>query len=212
MILARRSLLLAAPWLLAEAARAAVAGLRLEAAGEEQVALTGAGVRRALVLPAAGAQLLPPVACGGEMLGVAAFRLEDRGTVLEWAAMAALQDGAVVLLALEPLSWRGAGGARMTTRLMTSGDRRQVALQRDSAVPETPTLWRRESWTDYLAWRAPIGLADAPVRAPLAGTRQAVVAGWRRRAAALVAAGPLAITGAVLADAGLAVGELTLGV
>jgi hypothetical protein len=210
MDMARRSLLLAAPLLLlAGRARAGLGGLRLEAAGEGQVALTGPGVRRALVLPATGARLLAPVACGGEVLAVAAFRQEEAGAAVEWGALALALDGAVALLALEPLAWR-AGAARMATRMNSAGDRRQVAFQRDSALQETATLWRREAWTDYLAWRAPAGLADAPVRTPPAGTRQAVVAGWRKRAAALVAASPAAVTPALLAEAGLQAAGLSL--
>jgi hypothetical protein len=211
MSLSRRSLLLAAPLLLAGPARAAVAGLRLEKAGEDQVALTGPGVRRALLLPALGARMLAPVGCGGEMLAVVSFRQEDGGAAVEWGALALALDGTVALLGLEPLGWR-AGGARMGTRLMSGGDKRQIAFQRDSAVPETPTLWRRETWTDYLAWRAPAGLADSPVRVPLAATRQAAVAAWRRRAAQVVAAEPMALTPALLAQAGLQAAGLSLAV
>lgn len=205
----RRSLLLAVPLLLPVRAGAAPSGLRLETAGAEMVALTGPGVRRALLLPAAGARLLAPVGCGGEMLAVAAFRQEEGGAAVEWGALALALEGEVALLGLEPLGWRS-GGARMGTRLMSGGDRRQIAFQRDSAVPESATLWRRESWTDYLAWRAPVGLADAPVRPPLAGTRQAAVAQWRQRAAALVAREPAAITPALLEGAGLRPAGLAL--
>lgn len=209
MPIARRSLLLAAPLLLAGRAYAAAPALRLERASDEMVALTGPGVRRALMLPGSGARLLAPVGCGGEMLAVAAFRQEEGGAAVEWGALALVMDGTVALLGLEPLAWK-AGGARMGTRINSGGDRRQIAFQRDSALPETPTLWRREAWTDYLAWRAPAGLADAPVRVPLTGTRQAVVAGWRRRAAALVAGEPGAITPALLAEAGLQAAGLSL--
>lgn len=208
MPLRRRSLLLTVPMVLAGPARAAVPGLGLERVGD-QVAVTGPGVRRALLLPATGARLLAPVAAGGETLAVAAFRQEDGEAAVDWGALAMTLDGTVALLALEPLTWK-AGGARMATRISAAGDRRQIALQRDSAVPASPTLWRREAWTDYLAWRVPIGLADAPVRAPLAGTRQAVVAEWRRRAAALVAREPAAITPALLAEAGLQAAGLSL--
>ena len=211
MTLSRRSLLLAAPLLLAGPARAAGAGLRLEKAGEDQVALTGPGVRRALLLPALGARMLAPVGCGGEMLAVVSFRQDEGAAAVEWGALALALDGTVALLGLEPLGWR-ASGARMGTRLMSGGDKRQIAFQRDSAVPETPTLWRRETWTDYLAWRAPAGLADSPVRVPLAGTRQAAVAEWRRRAGAVVAEQPQAVTPALLAAAGLQAAGLSLAV
>ena len=206
----RRSLLLSAPLFLAGTARAATTW-RLEKAGEGQVGLTGPGVRRALILPAQGARLLAPVSCGGEQLAVASFRQEEGGAAVEWGALALALDGTVALLALEPLTWN-AGGSRMATRLMSGGDRRQIAFQRDSAQPQTPTLWRREAWTDYLAWQPPIGLADAPVRTPLAGTRQAAVAVWRKRAAALVAEQPNAVTPALLAQAGLQAAGLSLTV
>ncbi len=209
MALARRSLLLALPLLLPAAARAAPLGLRLEPVVDGTVALTGPGVRRALLLPATGARLLAPVGCGGELLTVAAFRQEEGGAAIEWGALALAFDGTVALLALEPLAW-ASGGARMATRIHSAGDRRQIAFQRDSAQPASPTLWRREAWTDYLAWRAPAGLADAPVRAPLAGTRQAAVAQWRHLAAALVAREPAAITPALLEGAGLRPAGLSL--
>jgi len=166
------------------------------------VALTGPGVRRALLLPGGGARLLAPLACGGEVVTVAGFVLEGVGARMEWAALAmALEDG-VVLLALEPLGWRGSGGARMETRLVGTGDRLQVLCRRDTAVPAGPTLWRREAWTDTLAWTVPAGLVDAPVRAPLVGTRQHVVAGWRRAAAAVVSSSPSAVPPALLSDLG----------
>ena len=197
MMLSRRSLVVGLSAVLAHPARADGA-LRLEAGPGEMVALTGPGVRRALLLPGGGARLLAPLACGGEMVTVAGVVL---GRV-EWAALAvALEDG-VALLALEPLAWRGSGGARMETRLAGTGDRRHVLCRRDTAVPAGPTLWRREAWTDTLAWRAPVGLVDAPVRAPLAGTRQHVVAGWRRAAAAVVAGGPSVVAPALLAEIG----------
>ncbi len=206
--------------------RPAWAAPRLEAGPEGFVALTAPGVRRALLLPAAGARLLPAIACGGEVVAVASFKLErgtleggtleGDGTRMEWAVLALARDDAMALLALEPVSWRGAGGARMTTRLLASGDRRQVIFRRESAVAESTTLWRREAWTDYLAWQAPVGreragLVDAPVRAPLAGTRQEAVAALRRRAAGVVAAGPAVLSPALLAEAGLRIERLDGG-
>jgi hypothetical protein len=198
----------AAPLLLM---RPAWAASRLEAGPEGFAALTAPGVRNALLLPAAGARLLPAITCGGEAVAVASFALEAGAVRMEWAVLALAQDDAMALLALEPLSWRGPGGARMATRLAASGDRRQVIFRRESAVPETPTLWRREAWTDYLAWRVPAGLADAPVRAPMAGTKQDAVAAWRRRAAVVVAAGPRVLAPALLAAAGLQVDRLDGG-
>ena len=219
MLLARRTLLSAAPLFLSAiasaAARAPSARLRLEPALADMVALTGPGIRRPLLLPAAGTVLLAELACGSENLTVARFALEDDGAMLEWAAVALAQDGAVTLLALEPLAWRaapqiGRPSARMATRFASAGDRSRVLWQRDVAVRETPTLWRREAWTDYLAWTPPHGLADAPVRPPVPGTHQHQVAQWRRRAAALVASAPRALTPAALASAGLQAASFSL--
>jgi hypothetical protein len=84
-------------------------------------------------------------------------------------------------------------------------------LRRDSAVAASATLWRREEWTDYLRWVAPLGLVDAPVRAPLPGTRQAAVAEWRRRAAGLLAGGGR-LDAAGLAAAGLQEAGFSLSV
>jgi len=146
-----------------------------------------------LLLPGGGARLLAPLTCGGEVVTVAGFVLEGVGARVEWAALA---------MALEPLGWRGSGGARMETRLVGTGDRLQVLCRRDTAVPAGPTLWRREAWTDFLAWQAPAGLVDAPVRAPLPGTRQHVVAGWRQAAASLVSTAPSIVPPALLSDIG----------
>ena len=209
MILPRRALLLA-PCLVASPAFAD--GMRLEVVGEGVAALTGPGVRRPLLLPARGARLLPDLECGGARLTVAAFADVAAGAVLEWAVLAVALDDRVALLALEPLAWRGANGGRMATRLSARGDRQGLLCQRDSAIPAEPTLWKREAWTDHLRWAPPCGLEDAPVRVPLAGTRQQAVALWRRRAAGLVALDPAAITAEGLAGAGLQAASFSLAV
>lgn len=185
--------------LLACRAQAAPGRLRLEAGPDGISALTAPGMRRPLLLPSAGARLLTPVPCGGVELAVAAFTLEEGEARTEWAALAMAHEDRALLLALEPLSWRGAGGGRLSTRLTAAGDGARVLLRRDTAEPVGPTLWRRESWTDMLAWQAPSGLADAGVRPPLPGTRQHAVAAWRRRAAVVVAGRPSVISPALLA-------------
>lgn len=180
--------------LLARGARAE-GGLRL-IDGPQGVVLTGDGVVAPLALPGTAGRLLPGLVLGGVAVSVVRFTV----AALSWGVFAARRGDAVVALALEPLEWRGAGGARMATRVSVSGG--LVVLRRDSAVPATATLWRREDWTDYLRWVAPLGLADAPARAPLIGTRQATVGEWRRRAAGLVAGGG-ALDAAGFAAAGL---------
>ena len=217
MKLSRRALLLAAPVVMSRTAHASPAPLRLEPAVEGMVALTGPGIRQPLLLPGRGARLLPALRCGGELLSVVVVALEEAGAVLDWAVVALALDDQVALLALEPLAWRGAakpeiGAPRLATRFSTTGDRSRVQWQREAAVPESPTLWRREAWTDYLAWAPPCGLADAPVRAPRPGTHQHLVAQWRQRAAALVASAPRAVTPELLASAGLQAANFSLAV
>jgi len=209
MALPRRALLLAAPCLLVRPAQAAT--LRLEQAADGLAALTGPGIRRPLLLPAQSTTLLPTLACGGETLAVATFRDASNGAALDWLVLALPQDGTVALLALEPLTWRS-DAARMNTRISASGDRMRLLCHRDSASRETPTLWRRETWTDHLAWAPPCALADAPVRPPLPGTRQHALAHWRRRAAALVDTAPTTLSPAVLAAAGLQAATFSLSV
>ena len=200
-----RRVLLAVPLSLMPGVARAEGGVRL-VAGPEGAVLTGDGVAAPLSVPGDGARLLPGLVLGGVAMAVVRFALG----AMEWGVFAARRGGAVVALALEPLAWRGAGGARMATRISVAGDR--VVLRRDSAVAVSATLWRREAWTDYLRWVAPAdaaappGLTDAPARAPLEGTRQAAVAAWRRRAAVLVAEGRVpdaaAFAAAGLQDAG----------
>ena len=217
MKLSRRVLLLAAPAVLSRTAHASPAPMRLEPATEGMVALTGPGIRQALLLPGLGARLLPALRCGGELLSVVNIALEEAGAVLDCAVVTLALDDQVALLALEPLAWRGAakpgiGAARLTTRLSTTSDRNHVQWQREVAVPESPTLWRREAWTDYLAWTPPYRLADAPVRAALPETHQHRVAQWRQRAAALAASAPHALTPELLARAGLQATSFSLAV
>jgi len=209
MALPRRALLLAAPYLLVRPAQAAT--LRLEPAADGLAALTGPGIRRPLRLPARAARMLPTLACGGETLAVAAFRDAADGAALDWLVLALPQDGSIALLALEPLTWR-TDATRMNTRISAAGDRMRLLCQRDSASRETSTLWRRETWTDHLAWTPPCTLADAPVRPPLPGTRQHALALWRHRAAALVDTAPTALSPAVLAAAGLQAATFSLAV
>lgn len=212
MTIARRSFLMAAPCLaLARQARAAPA-LRLEPVEAGRIALTSPRIRRPLLLPAEQARLQAPLSLGGHDLAVVRFTLRDGDAVLEIAAIAQVADDAIALLALEPLAWRGADGARLNTQLAAAGDRSRLRLLRDYAVARGPTLWEREGWTDFLAWNSASGLSDAPVRPPPPDTRQYQLAMLRQRAAALVADDPPAITPAMLAAIGFQAATFSLSV
>lgn len=194
MRLTRRALLLAAPLLLA--AEPAERPPLLLARDDGLVALTWpAG--GAIILPG-GTAALRRLALGGGMLALSVPA--DAG--LSLLALCRLGDSGPRLLALEPLAWRGPHGAHFATGWAEAGPR-LIALRREAASPRGRMLWRREAWTDYLAWATP-RLTDAPVRAPPPGTAQAALATLRHRAL-----GWLATPRAVLTPADLAALDFT---
>ncbi len=142
------------------------------------VTLPAARVRRAAVLPIAERQIV-----------VLAFAADpSHAARLDLGAFVGWDTGGLRVLALEVLLWRAADGGGFTTRLAATGDRTRILLLRDAAAPlGGGTRWRRESWTDLLAWRTGEALADAPVRAAPAGTFQARLAVVRARVAARLA-------------------------
>jgi hypothetical protein len=90
-------------------------------------------------------------------------------------------------MALEVLAWQAPGGGWLATRIGATGERTRLKLTRDAAAPRGARPWRRESWTDFLAWRDGAALADAPVRPPPPQTWQAQLAAVRARVAARLA-------------------------
>mgnify|MGYP001036457391 CR=1 FL=1 len=211
MTLPRRALLaapliLAAPLLLAAEPVAAAPVLLARADG--LVALTWVG-RGAVLLPGA-ARPLGMLALAGVTLVALAVPADARLTLL---ALCGRADGARPrLLGLEVLDWHGADGAHLETRFASAGDGVRIRLARQAAAPRDRLRWRREAWTDYLAWRG-AGLADAPVRPPPPGTWQARLGGLRARVQDWLATPRDTLTPDVLAGVGgrAAGGELPVG-
>lgn len=127
--------------------------------------------------PTARTLALPPLA--GQELTAIAFALQSGDSAIELLILAAHDGREPRLLAIEPLSWT-TPVARLNTRPASGGDRAVLALARDSAIRASPTLWKRESWTDYLGAKSGL-IVDAPVRKPLAETAQARLATRRAR-------------------------------
>lgn len=158
------------------------------------VALTWSG-RGSVLLPA-GARVQRSLALGGMTLAALSVPA-DAGLAL--LALCGLWDARPRLLRLEVLRWRGPGGAHLDTRYAATSDGSRIALRCEAAAPRDRMRWRREEWSDYLAWTPPL-LADAPVRAASDGTWQAALGGLRGRVQAWLAAPRDALTPLDIAD------------
>lgn len=144
-------------------------------------------------VPVGRARLLAEFPLGKADASALAFAADLPEGVRDLLAVAA--GGKV--LALEVLSWRGADGTRLQTRLSTVPDRQRLRLERMATAPRGRG-YRREEWTDYLSWQEGGPMADAPVRPVLAGTWQASLAVQREAARALLAGGPAGVAPALL--------------
>jgi hypothetical protein len=195
MKLSRRAVL-AAPLLVAAESPPASAPMLL-ARDDGLAALTWAG-RGAVLLPG-GARMQGSLALGGVTLAVLAV---PAGAGLALLALCGPGDARPCLLGLEVLRWRGPDGAHLDTRYAMTGDRRRIALRREAAAPRDRVRWRREEWTDFLAWIPP-QLADAPVRAAPDGTWQAALHGLRQKVQAWLATPRDALTPADIVALGL---------
>jgi hypothetical protein len=155
----------------------------------ERVAFRAQGLAPAITLPATRVRRAALLPIADRQLVVLAFAADPNAAArLDLGAFVGWDAGGLRVLALEVLAWRAADGGGFATRLTATGDRTRILLQRDAAAPMGGgTRWRRESWTDLLAWRAGAPLQDAPVRTPLPGTFQAMLAGVRARVAARLA-------------------------
>jgi hypothetical protein len=193
MKLSRRAVL-AAPLLIAAESRPAPAPVLL-ARDDGLVALTWAG-RGAVLLP--GARMLGGLALGEVTLAALAVPADAGLTLLALCGPGATRPR---LLGLEVLRWRGPDGAHLALRYAATGDRRRIALRCEAAAPRDRVRWRREEWTDFLAWTPPL-LADAPVRAAPAGTWQAALGELRRRVRAWLAVSRDSLTPADIAELG----------
>jgi hypothetical protein len=155
---------------------------------EESATLGGIGV------PAARARVLAAFPLGGARAVALAFAADLPEGTRDLLAVAAA--GRVV--ALEVLSWRGADGSLLYTRLSVVPDGRRLRLERTASAPRGRGF-RREQWTDYLAWREAGPMADAPVRPVLAGTWQAGLAAQRAGVLATLAVGLRGVPPALVA-------------
>ena len=149
-----------------------VSAIGLTPLPRERVAFHASGIANALVLPVAriGIQSVLPMADREVALVSFAADAGDGPGSLDFAAIVGWDGTALRLLALEVLTWHAdaanpGSAARLGTRIAATGDRRGLRLERDAALPRGPAT-RRESWTDLLAWRDGLPLADAPPRVP----------------------------------------------
>jgi hypothetical protein len=147
-------------------------------------------------LPAARCRILRQTRLGGLPAALISFAADRPPAIACDLLAVAGDDGTGLrLLALEPLTWRDGSGAHLATRLSLVPDGRRVLLMRDAAAPRGGTLtWRRESWSDLLAWVPGVPLVDAAVRQAPPGTWQAALAATRAVVRSRLQADPDAVT------------------
>jgi len=151
----------------------------------ERVAFRAEGLAPMIVLPAARARLAALLPMAGRQIAVLGFAADPSETArLDLGAFVGWDGARLRVLALEPLRWCAGDGSGFNTRLYATGDRTRFYLRRDGAAPIDRMRWRRESWTDLLAWRDGETLADAPARVPPPETWQARLSALRARVAA----------------------------
>lgn len=127
-----------------------------------------------IAVPAERARLLATFSLGETTASAVAFAADLPEATRDLLAV----TGLGLVLALELLNWHGEDGSRLQTRLSAVPDRQRLRLERNASVPRGRG-YRREVWTDYLAWQGAQPMADAPVRPVLAGTWQAALAAQR---------------------------------
>ena len=196
-LLSRRELLWAG--VLLAARPVAAARLALEPAGDDQAALGFDGIEGAITLPSARARIAFALPVAGREVAGVAFGADAAGTTIDLVALCGWDGACLRLLGLEVLSLTGPGGANLASRFAGVGDRTRLRVDRTAAVPRPGLPLRWESFSDFLAWREQAPLADAPVRPPLPGTRQAVLAAGRARVAMLLREPCQAVTPQMLA-------------
>jgi hypothetical protein len=184
MLLSRRALFPAAALLIARPA--AATHMALEPAGDDQAAFRIDGIDGAITLPAARARIAFALPIGGRAVAGVAFAADAPGASLDLVALCGWDGACLRIVGLETLSYAGADGASVASRFAGVGDRTRLRIERTASVPRHGLPLRWENWTDLLAWHDQAPLADAPVRPPLPGTRQAALAAGRARAAALL--------------------------
>lgn len=199
--LTRRALLLAA---LPAAAQAQTALLAPDAP-----TLSWPGRPGTITLPgwSARTMALPPIA--DTALTAVALTDASPESTLELLLLAWHSGTAPRILALEPLQWQSPE-ARLNARIIPGGDAAILILDRTAAQRRSPTYWQRESWRDFLGWRAGL-IADTPLRPPPRNSQQAALAQLRARAYAWLATPRTALLPRDLAALGLTARDFTLG-
>lgn len=191
----RRTLFTAAALLIARPA--AAAHMALEPVGDDQVAFRIDGIDGAITLPAARARIAFALPIAGRDVAGVAFAADPPGG-LDLVALCGWDGACLRLLGLEILSYAGADGASLASRFAGVGDRTRLRIERTGSVPRLRLPLRWENWTDLLAWRDQAPLADAPVRPPLAGTRQATLAAARARVSSILETPCQAVTATMI--------------
>jgi hypothetical protein len=156
----------------------------------ERVAFRAAGLDPSITLPAPRARLAGLLPIAERQVAMLAFGADPPGSParLDLVAIVGWDGAGLRVLALEVLGWQAADGGSLATRFAATGDRTRLLLTSDAAAPRGARPWRREHWTDLLAWREGSALADAPVRPPAPDTWQARLASVRGAVAARLAA------------------------
>ena len=207
MSLPRRALLLCAPAIAAAPARPKFARLKpgqpsaltFNPLPQERVALHAEGLDGSIVLPAPRARLVAILSLTDRDAAMLAFAADTADRRTDLFALVLWTDSGLRIGALDALGMRAAGGAHLTTRLSAHVDGTGLRLERDAAAPRGSLAWRRESWTDYLAWNADGVLIDRPPRPSPPETWQHAFTAWRRQVIAELDRGCTDVSGA-LAD------------
>jgi hypothetical protein len=122
----------------------------------------------------------------------------------------ALHDGNKPrIVALELLQWAGPEG-RLSTRFTADSNFTTLILDRSAAVRRTNTIWRRESWRDFLLWNK-TGFLDQPVRPPMKDSLQFAMQARRAKTLEWLATPRDTLTAEDLAALGLDAAGFSLG-
>jgi hypothetical protein len=205
MTLLTRRLLLAAPALLVPRRAAAAmlqpghaTGLNLDPAEPDQVAFSADDIIGAVMLPQGRARLVALLPIAGRDVAAVAFAADPPGGTLDLLALIGWDGACLRVLGLEVLNYSGPNGASLSSRFAGVGDRSRISIARTASTPRRGLPKRWENWIDYLAWRDGAPLADAAIRTPLAGTRQADLGAIRAEIITALSPPCQAVTAALL--------------
>lgn len=153
---------------------------------QERVAFHASGLDGAIVLPAARARLIGLLPLPDRDAALLAFAADSPQAAADLLAVVVWDGAGLRIAALDVLAWQSGDGAHLATRPAWHG---ALILARTAAAPRGGLMWRRESWTDYLAWQGAGAFIDRPARPPAPQTWQHSLGIWRSAALARLAAG-----------------------